>query len=90
MSHIVNSCPQSKAEGAAAIALSRGRCYRMAEDIMARKCTRQRRQQQQQCQTSTRDTRRRGILLLTAVRLAVNRSLTIRSTRDRPATFDIM
>jgi len=33
MSHIVNSCPQSKLEGAAVIALSWWRCYRMAEDI---------------------------------------------------------
>ena len=33
MSHIVNSCPQSKLEGAAAIALSWRHCYRMAEDI---------------------------------------------------------
>jgi len=33
MSHIVNSCPQSKLEGAAAIALSWWRCYWMAEDI---------------------------------------------------------
>jgi len=33
MSHIVNSCPQSKLEGAAAIALSWWRCYRTAEDI---------------------------------------------------------
>jgi len=38
MSHIVNSCPQSKLEGAAAIALSWWCCYRMAEDIQARKC----------------------------------------------------
>jgi len=42
MSCIVNSCPQSKLEGAAAIALSWWRCYRMAEDIIiASKCTRQ-------------------------------------------------
>ena len=33
MSHVVNSCPQSKLEGAAAIALSWWRCYWMAEDI---------------------------------------------------------
>jgi len=33
MSHIVNSCPQCKLEGAAAIALSWWHCYRMAEDI---------------------------------------------------------
>ena len=33
MSHIVNSCPQSKLEGAAVIALSWRCCYRMAEDI---------------------------------------------------------
>jgi len=33
MSHIVNSCPQSKMEGAVTIALSWWRCYRMAEDI---------------------------------------------------------
>jgi len=33
MSHIVNSCPQSKVEGAAVIALSWWRCYRMAEDM---------------------------------------------------------
>jgi len=32
MWHIVNSCPQSKLEGAAAIALSWWRCYQMAED----------------------------------------------------------
>jgi len=33
MSHIVNSCPQSKLEGAAAIALSWWHCYWMVEDI---------------------------------------------------------
>jgi len=33
MSHIVNSCPQSKLEGAAAIVLSWWHCYWMAEDI---------------------------------------------------------